>query len=528
MKNKKITRYIAVCLAIIFIAGAFPFQILANPGRPTTAAPVAHTGLQIAIISVANTTQTGNRYTLRLTWSQPPSGNALDTRWHIALPNTPNTSLPSQLIDAHRDGLWTQYASHYDVILTNRTLGTPAGAFRIERDELFELAGNDNPQPGDEVMPGTILSKVIEWDFQPGSLYEIEIIPRNYVPIWDPIREDDGSITPGGHLNWRYDELAEIVPLSGVPPRTMLFMSDIEVMNPLGVDGGITIDWLEPRMGSFRFPYWQFTVVNARNNNPVGTPIYVATEDITSLNVDGRQILRHTVHHPGLQIGLQYVVRVEPVRNEQRQLVRQNMPDGVVSAINIEGVNYSFAFRSSLHEHYYQSRQPVMITPVLTMTEEGEGFIRLYWSRLASGTADRVVVERWSYPFPESNPPPDVLPDGIIAELPGIHATERNWWPVGQITPLRPWAFSIAIYDGDSNIPMARSNLVFFRPGTNEFLPYSPTLEPIIATPPQDGRSSLLLAWHAFTRAPHNDLEEEATLRRPHNQYHTPRHAQLH
>jgi hypothetical protein len=520
-------KFISLLLTVVLLMGLFPVCVFASVPNPGQTTPVTHLTPHIAAISVRNPAETGNMYTLEFTWTQPQALD--DNRWRSAISEAyPEPTLRAMLADQHISentvNGWSRFASHFEISFRNLTIpSAPEFVETVSRTQLLAMPGVAAAVDNGEILPvvagrNTVFNFVTPdpLNLMPGSIYQIDIRPMHYVPMWVPNPPDaNGNVT----LRWE-PVLAVATPApGGNEHRSMLFMTDIEVRPPQSADNAILVEWQNPRFGrgsQYEFPYWRFTLVDGGGREiPIGTVSTGAMEEFT---FEGRSYLRHTLSHPSILIGQRYTVRVEPMRNNSEPVRLSPTRPGEIGEISLRipssadtMTTFSLGFRRMQAPHWYESRTSVMITPVLNRVVDGQNFVRLHWSTLAPGSATRVVIERWEEPFPTEDPPPrGAVPHSIIAVLHGEDATSRNWWPVGY-TPNR-WGFTISLWNDVPGRPpeegfLARSRIVIHDPGQVDFAPYTPIIESVTAAQPVNGFSSLTLEWQPFFRAPHNTSE---------------------
>ena len=535
-----IKKCLAFLLATVLVIGVLPLEVLANDG-PASGSPVTNFGQRghFATITSGDASYppaTGNLYNIVFTWSQPsapfPGTSPDEDAWRPpeGFAN-PDGSIPSNaspfdnsfLANTHVGGSnnsvdtflppssWSRYPTEYRIELFNRTTGVRYPNIYIPWNELVAAAGGASVlNTRGELPPGQTITLDRYVALTPGSLVEINIIPVHRVPVWTP---NIIGGEPVAAWTFRVAELAPLDPHPDAAHRGMVFMTDIHFADAFVSEGAIIADWQNPTWFGDSFPYWQVTVHHSTTGAELMPRIApVPTTQLTTLNISGRNMLRHSVSHPNMQIGNSYFIRVEPMRSSNPvDLVRRGGNEGAIillppTADLAARTTFSFAARPLVHQYRSPSR---ILTPSLSLMEDGDGSLRLHWTSIASGAADQVIIEWWEMPFPAVDPPPQALsPTGTIAVLDGPHATSVNWWPLGQITPIRPLGFTLRIYnDGEF---LGRTNMEIFTPGIADFTPFSPLirrLEPILS--PEYRFQALRIQWRAFTRTPFTDDERD-------------------
>ncbi|MCL2840518.1 MAG: hypothetical protein FWE05_07055 [Defluviitaleaceae bacterium] len=518
--KKQLLKTAAFFLALVMAAGFIP-------ARNAYAFPIPQpaTRLPVSEITIAPQPEPGietgqGPYAIEFIWTQPnagPSdnrgagGNAATLGVHGGDPETgdPNAT-------------WTRYASRYIFNFANRTLGTTFPEVVLRRTDVGVQERANAAAPwgavtpygvGNELPPGHQLRWQTTRAFQTSSFYEISIEPQHFTPIWIPPVLVDGTIQSGTNV-WTYD-IANWGSAANNQSTPMIFMSDIELVRADGGGGEIVIEWLNPLWnGANVFDNWNITVLNAiTGGNVLSRPILDPANDIEVL--DGGRRLRYTIVSNNLQIGGSYHVRIEPMIGTQnaRTLSSITMPG--------DARTFFFAYRAS-GQFPYQTETPVLMIPTLNLVQEGENFIRLLWDRMAAAAVGRIEIEQWA-DANEPNPSPDVNDitamgrRTVIASIPAPQATVITQWPVGIINPPRPMAWSIVVFD-TNNVPLARSNIVHWRPGEAHFTPYAPELEPIVGRTIA-GTGSFDLVWRAFTRPAYTDAEEALLNTPPHSDF---------
>ncbi|MCL2188507.1 MAG: fibronectin type III domain-containing protein [Defluviitaleaceae bacterium] len=524
----------AVCTVLLM--AALPLLMHAAPAPPVPnlpPSPFVRTPVTSAtVVSQDNpATATESTYNLRFSWSAPMSSSET-TGWRDPSSTAPPNPAGHISADPAPADAWSRFASRFDIEFANRSLGgAPPLPERVgfggdnTLDE-FRYPNVTGTVPATarfdgEIPPNTRITNIdLTRNMRPGSLYEINIIPDHFVPIWNPpVPQPPGAPIPAFYSREPAPDTERI--LAGNQP--LIFMTDILIRTARGSGEEVLLEWTNPQWeGQSVFPHWQITL---RETGTGGATLVatINTEDATPL--EGGRWLRYVITTdsldvPGtaLQIGSSYMVSIEPMRTPTSRVrgpsgpifnapPPQNMPPEMANAF--------FTYRDPASFPYAYPR-PVLLVPQLSVSVEGANFVRLMWSRMAAASVGYIVIEQWAYPFPdEDDLPPQLFPFNEIARIPRPMAQSATSWVIGQIIPPEARAFSIAILDANGNF-LARSNLDYFIPGVAGFTPYSPDIEQLTATVTAGGLSNLQLTWRAFTRAPYTALETAALNQPPH------------
>ncbi|MCL2603291.1 MAG: hypothetical protein FWD90_02300 [Defluviitaleaceae bacterium] len=506
-------------LIIGILSAVFIMDVAGNPIWPPAQGRRIHTGSVMSLDIPANIPAGGSdAYRLRFEWNQPDGLIPEDTRWH-QVPGT-GGPMPPELNDTHGSA-WTRSASQYLFTFTNRTQAGTVGQVSLERGNPGFVDTNGQPfLSNQEINPGLRLAWETTRQFQHSSLYEITIDPSHRVPIWTP---PNPPIYPTGHLG--STALSIMEPDGPLAPNSIpiVFMSDIEVRAE-GHVNEIIVEWHNPLWeGANVFPSWEITIIDSVTNAVLGGPRLVLFSETDPL--DGGRRLRYALTDSRLQIGRSYHVRVEPMIAPGRPARGESRLFNIIPG----RPEVFFAARrmgtASAPMFTYQTRIPVLMVPELELLRVGADHVRLHWPSIPAGVVSRIEIEQWRHPVPPDPPPPALTRD-VLVILPGQQAQSITEWDIGQIIPLEPRAFSIALFDPAGQM-LARSNLVYFIPDIADFIPYTPNIEQITPHIAAGGAASLSLYWRAFSRSAYSDEERRWLNEAPHNLYDWPGEAQI-